>query len=70
MKKRNNVDKFCKVIKALSKKYPDLRLGQLIGNLSYANDEDLFYLEDETILARFEYALKHSFIDLHTREDE
>ena len=70
MKSNNNIDRFCKALKALSKKYPDLRIGQLIGNVSYANKEDLFYLEDETMLARFEYALKHSFIGLHTRESK
>jgi hypothetical protein len=40
-------------LEKLWKERPDLRLGQLILNVAHAG-EDLYYLEDEALLARLE----------------
>lgn len=41
----------------LNKKYPELRFGQLMHNLT-AKGENLFYLPDSEIIKRFEEVLK------------
>ena len=41
------------LIKAAWKKYPDIRLGQLITNC-ITTEEDLFYIEDDKLFQRIE----------------
>ena len=41
----------------INKKYPELRFGQLMHNLT-VKGENLFYLQDAEIIKRFEEVLK------------
>lgn len=39
------------------RRYPDLRLGQIVGN--FATDTDPYFIEDEELERRMEDALQH-----------
>lgn len=56
MRDPNRIEELIVDLRNLWKKKPDLRLGQLLVNLS-AN-KDLFYLEDEDLLAQIRKAQK------------
>lgn len=43
------IDKMINIIRAVWKESPDLRLGQLIMNIS-PGGQDIFYLEDDRLL--------------------
>jgi hypothetical protein len=54
------MDNFYKILDLLfkfNKKYPELRFGQLMHNLSLKR-ENLFYMVDEEIIKRLEEVLK------------
>lgn len=48
MRDINRIDRILDRLKTLWKKYPDLRLGQLILNV--INDPALYYIEDEELI--------------------
>lgn len=48
MRDINRIDLILDRLKTLWKKYPDLRLGQLILNV--INDPALYYIEDEELI--------------------
>ena len=58
---KNNIDSFCIVLKKLSKKYPDLRTGQIMSNIIFAHEKDLFYMSDKELIDLFNNVLKNSF---------
>jgi uncharacterized protein YihD (DUF1040 family) len=55
MRDPKRIPKILKRIEKIWKKYPDLRLGQLIidGTL-LSGEEDLFYIEDEKLISKLE----------------
>ena len=52
MRDINRIDPMLKRIGEIWKKYPDLRLGQLIKNASF--DSNLYYIEDEDLIDKIE----------------
>lgn len=48
MRDANRIDVILSEIKSIWKKYPDLRLGQLICNV--VRDPALYYIEDEDLI--------------------
>lgn len=55
MRDPNRIDETLELISNIWKKYPDLRLCQLIGNISsHINNEspDLYFLEDSDLIKR------------------
>lgn len=53
MRDPKRIDKIINKLRDLWKTYPDLRLGQLIVNLT-PNDRSTFYLEDSVLLEEIE----------------
>lgn len=56
MRDPNRIDLILDQLKTLWKKYPDLRLGQLILNV--LQDPLLYYVEDEQLIEALEKAYK------------
>ena len=59
MRDPKRIDEVLNRLKKLWKTYPDLRLGQLIVNITYNPDDpnasnDLFYLEDDKFIVALE----------------
>lgn len=52
MRNKERIDDVCIRLAALWKKYPDLRLGQLILNVM--QDPALYYVEDEDLIVKLE----------------
>jgi len=50
MRDKNRIEPTLKIVKELWKKYPDLRLGQLLINAASVDGTDLFYIEDYDLL--------------------
>ena len=50
MRNKERIDDICIRLAALWKKYPDLRLGQLILNVM--QDPALYYVEDEDLIVK------------------
>ena len=57
MRKPNRIPRLLKKVEKLWKKYPDLRLGQLIMNLAYDNI-DPYYMEDKKLETRIDTHIK------------
>ena len=62
MRDRNRIKPFCDELAELWSKYPDLRLGQFIYNLTkYIEREhkkDIFYLEDNELMEIIRHQLR------------
>ena len=56
MRDSDRIDKILETIREIWKKYPDLRLTQLIGNCFPAGDN--YYREDDELLKRLEVTYK------------
>jgi uncharacterized protein YihD (DUF1040 family) len=50
MRNKTRIKKILGELGKVWEKHPDLRLGQLLRQVTY--DEDLFYLEDDVLLVR------------------
>jgi uncharacterized protein YihD (DUF1040 family) len=57
MRDPNRIDHILNLLKQMWKQVPDWRLGQLLINLTYRN-EDLYYLEDDKLEERLEAWLR------------
>jgi uncharacterized protein YihD (DUF1040 family) len=57
MRDPNRIDHILNLLKQMWKETPDWRLGQLLINLTYRN-EDLYYLEDDKLEERLEAWLR------------
>ena len=57
MRNPKRIPEFLKEVEKSWSKYPDWRLGQLIGNLSYFTDS--YYMEDEILEKRLKKELKN-----------
>ncbi len=54
---KHNFYRILDLLYQINKKYPELRFGQLMHNLT-VKGENLFYLQDYEIIKRFEEVLK------------
>lgn len=52
MRDINRIDFILQRLEVIWKKYPDLRLGQLIMNVG--NENSLYYLEDDELIEKLE----------------
>lgn len=57
MRNPKKITRILKKVEKLWKKYPDLRLGQLIMNLAYDNI-DPYYMEDKKLETRIDTHIK------------
>ena len=55
MRDPNRIDEVLETLSAYWKKHPDLRLGQIIVNVTGKSDP--FYVEDETLLTKLQAQL-------------
>ena len=62
-----NQERFNKAMGRLIEKYPQLRIGQILSNI-VADETELFYIKDETLLHRIEFAAEHSITLFWERE--
>lgn len=56
MRDPNRIDPLLRSIKEIWSKYPDLRLLQLLTNVTYSEKCDQFYVEDDRLLELLEEA--------------
>lgn len=54
MRNPKRIPKILNKIEEIWKEYPDLRLGQLISNMSDRSPWPLFYIEDDELIERLE----------------
>jgi len=54
MRDINRIDGYLERVKEIWKKYPDLRLGQLIINIEGQCDTPLYYMEDNKLIETLE----------------
>ncbi len=54
MRDINRIKPTLKKIEEIWKQYPDLRLGQLLENVSLEYNSSLFFMEDEDLLRKLE----------------
>ncbi len=54
MRDINRIKPTLKKIEEIWKQYPDLRLGQLLENVSMEYNSSLFFMEDEDLLRKLE----------------
>ena len=54
MRDPNRIPEILNEIEKIWKEYPDLRLGQLISNMSDRSPWPLFYIEDDELIERLE----------------
>ena len=60
MRDINRIDPMLQKIGEIWKQYPDLRLGQLLENISMEYNSSLFFTEDEDLIRKLEgFYIKH-----------
>ena len=55
MRNPKRIPRILSLIQELWQRYPDMRLGQLIVNVSPTHEQYLFYAEDETLEQGLDY---------------
>lgn len=50
MRDPERIDKFCEELAAQWHKVPDWRFGQLIDNILFGTEKDIFFIEDDEML--------------------
>lgn len=60
MTAKNQPEELASLIAKLRTAYPQMRLGQIMSNLA-REYWDVFYIEDERLIARAKYVLEHGW---------
>ena len=60
MRDKNRIKPFLGKIQEFWEIYPDLRFGQIISILSDKMDRDIFYVEENELLEKFEELIKEN----------